>query len=55
MTFLIFEKGKLPPMFCKMRAIKMTVKISFSGIIVRVHSTKRENTFDKLYHISFVT
>ena len=50
MAFLVFKKCKFSRIFCKMPA-----KTEFSEITLKIYLTKRENAFEKLDHISFVS
>ena len=50
MAFIVFKKCKCPRLFSK-----MPTKTQFSEIILKIYLTKRENAFEKLNHISFVT
>ena len=50
MAFIVFKKCKFPRIFCK-----TPEKIQFSEITLTIYMTKRENAFEKLNHISFVS
>ena len=49
---LVFKKCKFLP---SQYSVKWQQKLNFSEIIFKVDPTKRENAFEKLNHISFVT
>ena len=50
MTFLVFEKLKFSKNFAELQQ-----KLKFSAALVKIHSTKRENVFENLKHISVFT
>ena len=50
LLFLVFKKYELPQYL-----VKWQQKLKFFEIILKVHPAKRENTFEKLNHISFIT
>ena len=50
MAFLVFEN-----VYFSQNSIKSDQTLEFFELLVKIHPTKRENTFKKLNHMSFVT